>query len=233
MKSIGRILQAARKQKKFTIQDVHKFIRVHPKYLKALEQDDYSVFSGEVHAKGFLKNYAEFLGLNVSEVLALWRREWGTVFSGENKSSSNVSAKPISPAKVVITPGLIFGSVITCLILAFFGYLFYQYNSFTGSPSLEVYYPENNMVLHADILDITGKTDLDSEIYINNQKVILGNNGNFATSLKLKEGINTLIIKSVNKLDKETEAVRTIIYRPVTDNLEIKESSESTKSLEM
>ena len=84
-------------------------------------------------------------------------------------------------------------------------------------------------------MDTTGRTDLDSEIFINNQKVVLAPDGSFVATLKLKEGLNTLSIKAVNKLSKQTEIVRTVIYRPVKqfdENLNKKtdESSQSSPS---
>ena len=74
MKSVGELLRTQRKKKKFELSDVHKFIKIHPKFLRALEQDNYSVFFFLIHAKGFLKVYADFLELNVDQVLAIWRR---------------------------------------------------------------------------------------------------------------------------------------------------------------
>ena len=69
MKSIGQILKTARQKKNFSVDDVYKFIKIHPSYLKALENDDYSVFDGRVHSKGFLKIYAEFLELDLREIM--------------------------------------------------------------------------------------------------------------------------------------------------------------------
>lgn len=212
-KSIGNILKKARERKRLTMGNVTKNIKIHQKYISALEKDDYSVFSGKVHSKGFLRIYAEYLGLDSKELLALWRREYEPQFT-ERKEEMFFKKKSVEAPKFVITPGAVFIVFISSCILVFFGYLFYQYKNYTGAPNLDIYYPENNLVLETDILDITGKTDLDSELYINNQRVILGPDGSFVESVKLKEGLNTISIKSVNKLSQQTEYVRTIIYRP-------------------
>ncbi|EKD96341.1 MAG: hypothetical protein ACD_24C00086G0001 [uncultured bacterium] len=127
--------------------------------------------------------------------------------------------------KIVLTAlGIIF-----CIL--FFGYLFYQYKNYTDAPKLDIYYPQNNLLLEQDILDVTGKTDIDSEVFINNQKIILNPDGSFATSIKLKEGINSLKITTINKLLKKTEMIRTVIYRPSKVNMEKpEESTGSTES---
>lgn len=224
MKSIGQILKSERLKKKYTIEDVNKFIKIHPDYIKALEGDDYSVFDGKVHSKGFLKIYVDFLGLDLDELLALWRREYETIFDDKDKEKFS-KIKTIEPEKFVITPASLIITFVGIVLLVFFIYLFFQYRQYTGAPTLEIYYPEDNLVVEGDILDITGKVELDSEVFINNQKIISNADGSFLTSIKLREGINTISIKSVNKLNKETEKIRNIIYRP-EDEEELPEDDE-------
>src|SRR3989344_17873 len=235
-KSIGKLLMSQREKKKLTLEDIYKFIKINPKYLYALENDDYSVFKGKVHAKGFLKVYSEFLDLNLDEVLALWRREYEGGFDALD-NEKKVKLKNLDSFSFVLTPQIVLTSLGVIFCVLFFGYLFYQYKNYTDAPKLDIYYPQNNLLLEQDILDVTGKTDIDSEVFINNQKIILNPDGSFATSLKLKEGINSLKISAVNKLSKKTELIRTVIYRPSKINLEkteeTSEATESTKSNEM
>lgn len=213
MKSIGNILKKQREQKKFELTDIHKFIKIHPKFLKALEEDDYSVFSNKIHAKGFLKVYADFLKLDVNQILAIWRREYGGQFDRQQEGEEVFKLKEISPPKFLITPGIILIIIATILVLGFFGYLFYQYRNYSGVPGLTIHSPDNNIVVNSSTLDITGETDMDSVVLINNQRIIVDKDGSFATSVNLHEGINTLSFLAVNKLGREKEEIRTIIYR--------------------
>jgi len=213
MKSIGQILKAARLKKNYTIEDVNKFVKVHPKYIKAMEANDYSIFDGKVHSKGFLKIYVQFLELDLDELLALWRREYEAAFDNE-KDFKLSRLKVLEPEKFIITPSTLIIVFVGTLLIGFFMYLFFQYRQYTDAPTLDIYYPEDNVVVEKDILDITGKVELDSEVFINNQKIIANTDGSFLTSIKLREGINTISIKSVNKLSKETETIRNIIFRP-------------------
>ena len=146
MKSIGVILKKAREKKRLTIEDVHKFIKIHPKYLRALEKDDYNVFSSKVHSKGFLKIYSEFLGLNVDEILALWRRDYEKAIESQPKKEFTVVRELYKP-KLIITPGLVFIAFVVFSLILFFSYLFYQYNTYTGVPNLEIYNPVKYLVI--------------------------------------------------------------------------------------
>lgn len=212
-KTLGEVLKRAREKKRLTLDDVYKKIKVNPVYIKAMEANDYGVFAGKVHSKGFLKIYAEHLDLNIDEVLALWRRE-------HEKDFEETEQKQLRPKKFIeypvfsITPSLVLAVSIVAMLALFFGYLFFQYRNFTGAPDLVINYPPNNLVTDSDILDITGKTDLDSEVFINNENIILNPDGSFVESVRLREGLNTISIKAVNKLSKQTEFIKTIIYRP-------------------
>lgn len=215
MKTVGQILLSQRKNKGWTLEDVYEHIKIQPKYVKALETGDYQLFDNKVQVKGFLKIYAEFLELSVDQVMAFWRREYEAIYekttpqlASENKFSM------LENPKFVITPRAAFFSVITILLLGFFGYLFYQYRTYSGAPELEVYSPANNLVTENDILDITGKTERDSVVFINNTRIILNTDGSFATSLKLNPGLNTLSFSATNRLGKEAELTKTVIYRP-------------------
>lgn len=214
MKTVGEILFEARQRKKLTIDDVHKFIKIHPKFITALESGDYSVFSNKVHAKGFLKVYSDLLDLNVEQMLAFWRREYEPEFEKVSKEKEGFKLRSLEMERFAVTPTFIFGFLVFALILGFFGYLFFQYKSYSSSPILEIYSPKDNAVVISDILDVTGKTERDSVLFINSQNVVLNTDGGFATSIKLQEGINALSFRAVNKLGKETEKTLTIIYRP-------------------
>ena len=229
--SIGTVLKRAREKRRLTQDDVCKYIKITLKYLRAMEGDDYTIFSDKVHAKGFLRIYSEFLGLNTEELIALWRREYDKYF--DNKKISSVAPqKPVEYPKIYITPSLILLFFVFVCILGFFSYLFFQYRHFTGAPKINIYNPKENIVVDKDILDITGTTDLDSDLFVNNQQVVLNPDGSFAESIKLKEGLNTISIKAVNKLEKQTEYIRTIIYRPEQrERMPLLETTQSSGSV--
>ncbi|MBI2414329.1 helix-turn-helix domain-containing protein [candidate division WWE3 bacterium] len=234
MKTVGQILKTAREQKKFTLEDVHKFIKIHPKFLIALEEGEYQIFSNKIHAKGFLKIYSEFLGLDVPQVLAFWRREYEAMFEKRESLLPKFKVNHLQKVGVVLTPSLVLITLSVFLTLSFFSYLFYQYHTYSGAPKLDIYNPQNNVVINYEILDVTGKTDIDANLMINNQKINLDKDGGFATSIRLQPGLNTLSFLSVNKLQKETEEIRTIIYRnPEQENvssiLPVVESTQSTR----
>ena len=67
--TIGQRLKAAREDQRLTLDKVFESTRIRVQYLHALEEDDLSVMPSPVQARGYLRNYAEFLGLDVEKVL--------------------------------------------------------------------------------------------------------------------------------------------------------------------
>ncbi|MEI6386392.1 MAG: helix-turn-helix transcriptional regulator [Spirochaetota bacterium] len=73
MTQIGDKLRRAREEKGFDFERVAEETRIAKHYLAALEEEDFSVFPGDPYAIGFLRNYAEFLGLDSNELAASFR----------------------------------------------------------------------------------------------------------------------------------------------------------------
>jgi cytoskeleton protein RodZ len=72
MESIGEKLRLAREQANYTLDQVARDTNVARRFLQALEEEDFSAFPGETYALGFLRTYAEYLGLDAQEIVALF-----------------------------------------------------------------------------------------------------------------------------------------------------------------
>ena len=64
MFEIGSSLRAARERQQLKLSDVEQATRIRTKYLAALEDERFDVLPGAAYAKGFLRTYADFLGLD-------------------------------------------------------------------------------------------------------------------------------------------------------------------------
>ena len=64
MASIGEELRRERQRRGVTIKDVEQVLHIRAAYLEALEEDNYKIIPGDVYVKGFIGNYADYLGLD-------------------------------------------------------------------------------------------------------------------------------------------------------------------------
>jgi cytoskeletal protein RodZ len=69
MEDIGRQLREAREKLGLTLDEVHRATRIRPHHLEALERGDLGALPSFVQARGFLHNYADFLGLDAEALM--------------------------------------------------------------------------------------------------------------------------------------------------------------------
>ena len=65
----GRLLRQARQDLRLAPEDVAQILHLSPKQIIALEQDDYKNLPGPTYVRGYLRNYAQLLGLSPDKVL--------------------------------------------------------------------------------------------------------------------------------------------------------------------
>jgi cytoskeletal protein RodZ len=73
VESLGNKLRTARESKGFSCDYVSRETNIAIRYLEALEAENFSVFPAEPYALGFLRNYGEYLGLDVNGLFSLYR----------------------------------------------------------------------------------------------------------------------------------------------------------------
>jgi cytoskeletal protein RodZ len=78
MNSVGELLRSAREDKKLTLDAVNRETKISVGVLNALEQDDFEAVGSDIYLKGFLRNYARFLGVDVEQVLRTLDRQRGS-----------------------------------------------------------------------------------------------------------------------------------------------------------
>ena len=64
MFDIGATLREARERRGLSLDDVQQSLHFRERYLTALEEEHWDLLPGEAYTKGFLRTYAEFLGLD-------------------------------------------------------------------------------------------------------------------------------------------------------------------------
>ncbi len=61
---IGRILEQTRRERGLSLDEVEQATKIRKRYLTGLEHEDYAKLPDAVYARGFLKTYANYLGLD-------------------------------------------------------------------------------------------------------------------------------------------------------------------------
>lgn len=208
MKTVGEILQKARIEKNLDYEAVEKKTRIRKKFLEALENNEWQKLPSPTYIKGFIRNYSNFLGLKPEEMVAIFRRQ----YTDEERAKINLPklAESLQEPLIKITPQRMVYIATFLFIIIFVSYLISQYRAFTGAPVLNVQTPKEGEVFSKDTILISGNTDKDAQVYINNQKISVDEKGNFQQEVLLNSGVNKLSIEAESKLGKRTKVTRTI-----------------------
>ena len=89
-------------------------------------------------------------------------------------------------------------------------YLFYQVFSYFSAPRLVISSPEPNAIVRQSDLEVRGKSDADSTVFVNGDLVALDREGNFQTKVSLFPGENKISVEAVSRRGQKTEISRTV-----------------------
>lgn len=144
-------LAAARERKGVDLIRAERDTKIRSRYLSALERGDYRELPGAVYTKGFLRNYAIYLGLDPEDVLRQWRRERGDQAMPEPLV---VPLRPIAePARpLTFSPSIIVAALLTFVVVAFGVYVSIQLLRYAKPPELAVTGPADAIITVDDAI---------------------------------------------------------------------------------
>ena len=76
MADIGPTLREARMRDGRDISEIEQVTKIRAKYLRALENEEWALLPGPTFTKGFLRSYAECLGLDARTLIDEYKRQW-------------------------------------------------------------------------------------------------------------------------------------------------------------
>lgn len=208
MKTVGEILKKAREEKGLGLDRVAAATRIKKRFLEAIEKNDFQNLPSKVAARGFVKNYADFLELSPKSVLAVFKRDF-RIRRGKEVLPRGLD-RVAERSKFNWTPKL---TLLTTIVLVFFilaAYLSYQYLSLVKNPHLEVFQPQEDQNIFSGKVEVVGRTDPEVALTVNGNLVTLSMEGEFNSALILLPGENKIAIEATNKLGKKTTVERSV-----------------------
>jgi cytoskeletal protein RodZ len=201
---IGQKLRDARTEKGLTLEEVSKATKIRVAFLEALEKGDYKNLPSSAYAHGFVKNYAEFLGLPQKETVALFKREF------DEREYLGVLPKNFTDQDDITLSGFKFRQTSLIVVLIFIvlvGYLGFQYRYAFFNPPLDITSPKEGQTVSQDVT-VIGKTDLNAIAVVNDNPTTVDQDGNFSKSVTLFPGKATIIVRVQNRFGKQTRLER-------------------------
>ena len=209
MITVGQILQETRLYKKLTLQEVAEGTRIKLSFLTAIEKGEYDKLPSPSYAQGFVKNYAEFLGIPSRRIIPLFKREF------DANNAYRILPKGFTKEHTVRTGRfrlrrMIF--LVLGVLLIIFSYLFYQYRAAFLSPRISLSSPKDQESFGQDVR-VTGETDPSVLVFVNEDQVTVSEQGEFSKVITLFPGNNTITVVARNTFGKETIIKREVVIK--------------------
>jgi cytoskeletal protein RodZ len=119
MGELGDLLRKAREAKGLSLAQVEEATRIRGAYLQALEEEAFEQLPAPVYTRGFLKNYALYLGLDAQQVLALYSAPEEPV---NGVPASPLLDEPLQPLRFQLRRWWPVGLVVLAIALAAAGW---------------------------------------------------------------------------------------------------------------
>jgi len=121
MEEIGKTLREARTSLGLTLEEAERSTRIRTFHLEALERGDLNSLPSQVQARGFLRNYADYLGLDSEPLLQRYSEVSNSQRTGPFRRA-RFNELPTRPAVRVRTrrfsADLVVAAVVTLVVLA-------------------------------------------------------------------------------------------------------------------
>lgn len=110
---IGEALQNARVEQGRTVEEAARATRVRSDYIHALEDEEFTIFGGDVYAKGFIQSYARYLNLDPEPLLDAYRR----YVQHDEYDPRKIATRPVAQPSRAPLPGWVLWAGIGLAVL--------------------------------------------------------------------------------------------------------------------
>lgn len=200
--TLGEQLKNFRSEGRMTLHEVSRETKIPVKYIEMIEEGKYDKLPPDVYVRGFLKGYAEYLGVDSGKIISLYEREKDI----KNNLSGNGKKPPKKKSKLprfVVTPRIIIAVCVVLVVIGGFSYLYAQIGRFAAVPRLVIIAPAGDETIPGNSISISGFTDEDAKLTINGQPVLVSDKGEFREDIILQAGINAITVLAANRFNKE------------------------------
>jgi cytoskeletal protein RodZ len=203
MNTIGQIIKIARVKKKLSFKKLEEITKIKASFIESIENEKWNNLPAFPTVSGFVKSISAPLGINEKMATAILKRDYPP-------KKLNINPKPNIPARFTWSPKLTFAVGTAAIVLIVLGYLGFQYLRFISPPGLTVDSPKENQIVSGNSVTVFGSTDPDVKITVNDQPVLVDQDGKFSVDIGITQSTKEIDIMAVSRSGKERTISRKI-----------------------
>lgn len=203
MRKVGDYIRSARVEQKLSREKLAEKTKIKLQFIEAVEKEDWEALPPFPVVTGFVKSIAHALELDERETVAILRRDYPI-------KPVSISPRPDVETKFLWSPKKTFLLGVGIVVFLVAGYLGFQYKKFSSPPNLVVREPAEGQVVKAGEIHVSGSTDADVTIKVNNQPALVTDKGEWTEDIEVDKNTNTITIEALSRSGK-----RTIVNRKI------------------
>ncbi len=203
---IANQLKQTRLDRKLSIGKLSKELKIPESTLKDLENSSDTTIPAS-HLPGLARRYAQHLGLADGDIESMLADPDKTQASGLQRRRQRKSRSPIVLSRLTSIAAVGVAAAVVA------GYALFQIYGLTSNPRLTVTEPASDTVATQSDYEVRGRAGADTSVLVNGDPVVLSEDGEFAVTIYLQEGRNSLEVSAINNFSRQTTIQRTIYYQ--------------------
>lgn len=213
---LATILKRRRESLDISLSEAEQATRIRGQYIEALEAGDYDALKDDVYTKGYVKNYADFLGLETKPIVKLYEQERAgqREMRRQSRRGSGVQlgVKPIKSARMVVTPKTFVLFSVIAVVGLVVSYIIWQVIALSAPPKLTINNNEARLV-NDNYGYVSGKVAGGADLFINDSPVLVSADGTFRERIALIDGRNEIKLTAKNRLGRSSSQTYVITAR--------------------
>ncbi len=205
-------LRYLRERKGLTAEQASKELKIPFNFIKTMEEGAWHKLNQDIYTKKYLNIYLNFLG---EEATGLAPFLFGSFSKNENQNvvtKGDFAEKKLKKGGSVIVPYFFRKIGIFVVVFLFFVYLSWQFYNFFRPPKLEIFFPADETIVYAPLLEVWGRTEKETPLYINGVEVIIAADGSFKEEIGLQKGTNIIKIEAVKKYGGRSTIFKEVLF---------------------
>lgn len=203
MRTIGQIIKTARIEKRLSIKKLEEVTKIKSTFIESIEKENWHDLPSFTTVLGFVKSISAALKIDEKVAVATLKRDYPP-------NKLNINPKPDAVSRFSWSPKLTFILGISVVILSILGYLTFQYIRFISPPPVTVESPIDGQKVIGNFLMVFGTTEPDAKVTVDNQPVLVSDDGKFSTTIGVTAETSEIVIIASSRSGKERTISRKI-----------------------
>jgi len=211
--TVGERLCAIRLSRKLTLERVANDLNIKLDYLVAIEKSNYLALPSGLFVRNYVVTYAKYLKANSPQLKKQLEEELKIyqVRPSIPTLKPHLNKPPLKIANIVIVLLVIF------VALGVGTYFIVQINNIIQPPPLTIDSLPPEINSKQQFITITGKTIPEASVLINNQAIMVREDGSFSQTMTIQTGVNLFKFVVKTKRSRERVQYEQIIVRDINN----------------